>query len=79
MSNVVEMLKAVAAGLLLLGGAITVEEARALAGMAPMTDMQKRALFEMISWCKDRGMPMKQMFLEGWRWREWYGSFPGRD
>jgi len=67
-------LNKIAAGLLLIGGAVTVPEARRLAGLAPLTESQKRARQKMLAWCQSTGVAMTQTTPERWNWGAFYGD-----
>lgn len=60
--------KAIAAGLLLIGGAVSVPEARELAGLPPLNEKQRRAYQQMYVWCKSTGVPMQATRPDFWKW-----------
>jgi len=64
--------KGVAAGLLLMGGAITVKEAREMAGLEPLNDKQVAARRFMLDWCKKTGVAMKLTCMDAWNFNSFW-------
>lgn len=62
----------IAAGLLLMGGAISIREARRMAGLPDLTEKQKRSRQKMMDWCERTGVPMKQTCADAFDWDAWW-------
>lgn len=61
-------LRQIGVGLLLIGGAVSVPEARRLAGLPKLTDGQEDAYKKMYYWCKTGAQPMMLSRPDFWKW-----------
>jgi len=69
-----EELRKIAAGLLLSGGAISVPEARKMAGLPALTQRQQKAYQQMYNWCKNTGVPMQATRPDYWAWSVFWSN-----
>ena len=62
----IDPLMMIGAGLMCLSGACTVKEARELAGMEPMSELDWGRRTIVANWCKETGVPIPPYLMDFW-------------
>ena len=62
----IDPLMLIGAGLMALSGACTVKEARELAGMEKMSELDWNRRMMTANWCKETGVPIPPYLMDFW-------------
>ena len=64
MTEDMDALRGIAAGVLALAGVVPIEEARQIAGLPPLSERQRRAMEAQLQWNRDTGVVMPLAWAE---------------